>query len=133
MCVVFFFSSRRRHTRCADVTGVQTCALPIYGRFSEVHGSDGEQWEIFMQLVILLSDVHFTRRVLGSVNFCDMMELPRNLTEHLMRVVVNFITLATRVQFKDNHCDSLSEDHICPYFGHPLLLQFFYLILKGST
>src|SRR3546814_5654159 len=30
MVFVFFFSSRRRHTRCALVTGVQTCALPIY-------------------------------------------------------------------------------------------------------
>src|SRR3546814_20109352 len=30
--VSFFFSSRRRHTRCALVTGVQTCALPIYRR-----------------------------------------------------------------------------------------------------
>src|SRR3546814_14168272 len=29
MFVIFFFSSRRRHTRCALVTGVQTCALPI--------------------------------------------------------------------------------------------------------
>src|SRR3546814_8683376 len=29
MSSVFFFSSRRRHTRCALVTGVQTCALPI--------------------------------------------------------------------------------------------------------
>src|SRR3546814_3362086 len=29
MIIVFFFSSRRRHTRCALVTGVQTCALPI--------------------------------------------------------------------------------------------------------
>src|SRR3546814_1264573 len=28
ICFVFF-SSRRRHTRCALVTGVQTCALPI--------------------------------------------------------------------------------------------------------
>src|SRR3546814_112881 len=27
--VLFFVSSRRRHTRCALVTGVQTCALPI--------------------------------------------------------------------------------------------------------
>src|SRR5881628_3916100 len=27
--VVLFFSSRRRHTRCQSVTGVQTCALPI--------------------------------------------------------------------------------------------------------
>src|SRR3546814_13270961 len=34
MCVLcfFFFSSRRRHTRCALVTGVQTCALPISAR-----------------------------------------------------------------------------------------------------
>src|SRR3546814_14374322 len=30
MLVFFFFSSRRRHTRCALVTGVQTCALPIF-------------------------------------------------------------------------------------------------------
>src|SRR3546814_4450126 len=31
MCelVFFIFASRRRHTRCALVTGVQTCALPI--------------------------------------------------------------------------------------------------------
>src|SRR3546814_5486021 len=29
MCVCLFFASRRRHTRCALVTGVQTCALPI--------------------------------------------------------------------------------------------------------
>src|SRR3546814_8601672 len=35
--VVFFFSIRRRHTRCALVTGVQTCALPISIRF----GLDG--------------------------------------------------------------------------------------------
>src|SRR3546814_3742421 len=28
--ICFFFSSRRRHTRCALVTGVQTCALPIF-------------------------------------------------------------------------------------------------------
>src|SRR3546814_1356097 len=29
--IIFFFSSRRRHTRCALVTGVQTCALPHAG------------------------------------------------------------------------------------------------------
>src|SRR3546814_18047346 len=32
MVGVFFFSSSRRHTRCALVTGVQTCALPISER-----------------------------------------------------------------------------------------------------
>src|SRR3546814_3625780 len=30
----FFFSSRRRHTRCALVTGGQTCALPIFSSAS---------------------------------------------------------------------------------------------------
>src|SRR3546814_2454553 len=34
LIVFFFFSSRRRHTRCALVTGVQTCALPISGGFA---------------------------------------------------------------------------------------------------
>src|SRR3546814_11175060 len=36
LCLIcFFFSSRRRHTRCALVTGVQTCALPICRRAPE--------------------------------------------------------------------------------------------------
>src|SRR3546814_2804424 len=39
MCFLFFFSSRRRHTRCALVTGVQTCALPIcYINFNTADG-----------------------------------------------------------------------------------------------
>src|SRR3546814_1575355 len=33
VCLFLFFSSRRRHTRCALVTGVQTCALPIFYAF----------------------------------------------------------------------------------------------------
>src|SRR3546814_5651091 len=39
----FFFSSRRRHTRCALVTGVQTCALPILDLdgFKEVNDEHG--------------------------------------------------------------------------------------------
>src|SRR3546814_3640044 len=37
----FFFSSRRRHTRCALVTGVQTCALPIFLGHSTALGGHG--------------------------------------------------------------------------------------------
>src|SRR3546814_1043182 len=40
MCGLFFFSSRRRHTRCALVTGVQTCALPICKRFDNAAPRD---------------------------------------------------------------------------------------------
>src|SRR3546814_20990516 len=35
-----FFSSRRRHTICALVTGVQTCALPIYHHLFERKQAD---------------------------------------------------------------------------------------------
>src|SRR3546814_6088273 len=35
----FFFSSKRRHTRCALVTGVQTCALPISGALLPAQGT----------------------------------------------------------------------------------------------
>src|SRR3546814_16018056 len=51
---MFFFSSRRRHTRCALVTGVQTCALPIfahlaarwaaYSRDGDMVGGDMPGW-----------------------------------------------------------------------------------------
>src|SRR3546814_5721968 len=36
----FFFSSRRRHTRCALVTGVQTCALPISAQVGYAEGNE---------------------------------------------------------------------------------------------
>src|SRR3546814_2273593 len=41
-CIDGFVSSRRRHTRCALVTGVQTCALPILvwlmNKFRDMYG-----------------------------------------------------------------------------------------------
>src|SRR3546814_4286534 len=36
ICFYFFVSSRRLHTSCSLVTGVQTCALPIYVAFYAV-------------------------------------------------------------------------------------------------
>src|SRR3546814_9427064 len=42
-CWMFFVSSRRRHTRCAVVTGVQTCALPMsYKSLAECNERKGE-------------------------------------------------------------------------------------------
>src|SRR3546814_1945504 len=43
--VSFFFSSRRRHTRCALVTGVQTCALPICTGRGTTEGGGGARAE----------------------------------------------------------------------------------------
>src|SRR3546814_5700103 len=50
----FFFSSRRRHTRCALVTGVQTCALPI----SDVHELVGDLDQLVAQLRDEVNRVH---------------------------------------------------------------------------
>src|SRR3546814_4023923 len=48
LCLIFlcfFFSSRRRHTRCALVTGVQTCALPIW-RMPRERGGQHLTWTL---------------------------------------------------------------------------------------
>src|SRR3546814_1290048 len=58
LLVCFFFSNRRRHTRCALVTGVQTCALPIFeaadeciryvnDRLAELNGLLGRLADLF--------------------------------------------------------------------------------------
>src|SRR3546814_4989227 len=50
-CILcFFFSSRIRHTSCALVTGVQTCALPILAEPEVADG--GATAESFMQLKV---------------------------------------------------------------------------------
>src|SRR3546814_7333473 len=75
--VGFFFSSRRRHTRCALVTGVQTCALPISRRLNEtfrptaVVGFGG--YPAMPALLGALADgiptaIHEQNAVLGRVN-----------------------------------------------------------------
>src|SRR3546814_2416918 len=55
---VFFISSRRRHTSCALVTGVQTCALPISRRLHEWRLADGSEswWNRLLGTAPLASD-----------------------------------------------------------------------------
>src|SRR3546814_17469666 len=48
--VVFVFSSRRRHTRCALVTGVQTCALPIW--YSPIRITRRPKWPVAARQVL---------------------------------------------------------------------------------
>src|SRR3546814_2835147 len=59
--MLFFFSSRRRHTRCALVTGVQTCALPI---FAYAHGIGEHE--------LLLAGLGLIRQVLGRNAYRDV-------------------------------------------------------------
>src|SRR3546814_3946765 len=57
---IFFFSSRRRHTRCALVTGVQTCALPI-------SGPDGKPWRITTRQFRRTIAWHIANRPFGTI------------------------------------------------------------------
>src|SRR3546814_6951054 len=49
VCYGFFFSSRIRHTRCALVTGVQTCALPISPSSRVGDGHAGEETSLLFR------------------------------------------------------------------------------------
>src|SRR3546814_9100669 len=51
--LIFFFSSRRRHTRCALVTGVQTCALPILRMAAVIGVPDAQRTEIIKAVIVL--------------------------------------------------------------------------------
>src|SRR3546814_7746908 len=70
-CVCFFFSSRRRHTRCALVTGVQTCALPIFhcfkyrGLFRGLAAAADRDFR-FKNLVSLVADARSEERRVGK-------------------------------------------------------------------
>src|SRR3546814_19094406 len=57
----FFFSSRRRHTRCALVTGVQTCALPIFAAAYVSHNAVP-----ISDLPVLIQNVHGCLAALGA-------------------------------------------------------------------
>src|SRR3546814_8432457 len=58
---LFFFSSRRRHTRCALVTGVQTCALPIYATFCARNQRTNDTFSCLKQSVRITATRHHAR------------------------------------------------------------------------
>src|SRR3546814_19131045 len=60
---MFFLSSRRRHTRCALVTGVQTCALPIS---ADLAGIEAALAEARAALVALEGEASTPERALAA-------------------------------------------------------------------
>src|SRR3546814_915021 len=76
--VCFFFSSRRRHTRCALVTGVQTCALPIFRQASYWFQKQG-------YAICVLMDVH---QLVARVDVGHEAVPPPELTSHPQRHLI---------------------------------------------
>src|SRR3546814_1275892 len=86
--IMFFFSSRRRHTSCALVTGVQTCALPIFAAafvFGLCVSADGAQClfaetpDVAIGLVALPGYAH------GGAQLCLRLMLPPHQTRRQNR------------------------------------------------
>src|SRR3546814_2851757 len=65
----FFFSSRRRHTSCALVTGVQTCALPIF-----LVAAAGPLTNIFLAILSALSIKHLNIGSIFNINLIEAMK-----------------------------------------------------------
>src|SRR3546814_5587135 len=74
MLIVFcFFSSRRRHTRCALVTGVQTCALPISdAQIEEAIDNGGVMDGVQIAPAVLTQEK--TRRVQAAIDQAEVTE-----------------------------------------------------------
>src|SRR3546814_3985576 len=90
LCFLFFcfFSSRRRHTRCALVTGVQTCALPICAR---------------ARALLLVGDVAF-----AAVQ--QLRHMPAELRAERLGDLVRFQLVETRLEFRDEHAWRLEAE-----------------------
>src|SRR3546814_9177654 len=91
--VLFFFSSRRRHTRCALVTGVQTCALPICGSC----GSDSE--------------------LLHTSNSCFSQKLPEVFPGRVIRSSAKAVPVFTDelIRFKSEIGRASCRERVCQY------------------
>src|SRR3546814_8906010 len=83
---LFFFSSRRRHTSCALVTGVQTCALPIFEQISDMEGFP----EVFVNMMpIVVMFLAWTVVILCF--FVLAIQLFITLTEFKLTTLAGFV------------------------------------------
>src|SRR3546814_4192815 len=104
MC--FFFSSRRRHTRCALVTGVQTCALPIctikpHAKFEgEVYGLTKEEGGRHTPFFKGYRPQFYFRTtdVTGSIEFNQEMVMPGDNVQMTVELI-NPIAMEDGVRF----------------------------------
>src|SRR3546814_7334029 len=92
MCI-FVFSSRRRHTRGALVTGVQTCALPIY--LQKTHTTNKQHIRSTHSFFLQKKTHHAEKKMTkSSKNFNPRLPWPKNPICHLrLRVQANHLEI----------------------------------------
>src|SRR3546814_5551774 len=118
----FFFASRSRHTRCALVTGVQTCALPIFGNDQGVLGK--QRIEIASRMGnevaeatfglrgTLAQSLHPMQRLpLAAVAFPVLRLRPRPELDALMDTVFAVVNADGQVSLLDRKSTRLHSSH----------------------
>src|SRR3546814_9858113 len=97
---LFFYSSRRRHTRCSLVTGVQTCALPIFLTLADRIGKKMEAAGLLRKPIINVEVVQMvsqTATVLGKVTAPGVVPLDREMTVSTVLGQIGRASLRERV------------------------------------
>src|SRR3546814_8656274 len=100
---LFVFSSRRRHTRCALVTGVQTCALPIFS------GAKNAALPL-MAASLLTAD---TLRLTNVPRLADIATMARLLAQH--GVALGGDAVRSEERRVGNECVSTCRSRWSPY------------------
>src|SRR3546814_7527234 len=115
MFSLFFFSSRRRHTRCALVTGVQTCALPIC--LIVPRGGEMEQIERHTMAVLVQNEPGVLARVIGlfsgrGYNIESLTVAPVTVDESMSRITI--VTTGTPMIIEQirNQLDQIGRAHV---------------------
>src|SRR3546814_19939588 len=95
---LFFFSSRRRHTRCALVTGVQTCALPI----SQPGAKPGRHRSfVTMAGPALRHSLHPVAEKAPSTGAFMTAKLPEPDLNYMQRVLLEMLAIPSPTGFTD--------------------------------
>src|SRR3546814_13626681 len=120
MCFVCFFASRRRHTRCALVTGVQTCALPILAQGKSVskiralHGSHLEPtWGDLTKANLIVTGIESTNQAqlltaFGGGFAIKDLQLCRNASAHLTKDLLRDVN-AAKVRYSETRAAHPSD------------------------
>src|SRR3546814_6353814 len=107
----FFFSSRRRHTRCALVTGVQTCALPIFV------GPSGAGKSTIARLLFRFYDPQGGRITIDDQDISQV-------TQKSLRAEIGIVppdtvlfndSIGSNIAYGDRKSTRLNSSHSCAY------------------
>src|SRR3546814_3875203 len=107
---VFCFSSRRRHTSCALVTGVQTCALPILSQKGKLSAADAQAALERVQPAATLEALAGCQLVIEAI--VERLDIKRDLFARLEAIVGPDRTEERRV---GKECGSTCRSRRSPY------------------